>query len=72
MAVTEYYFNYIQVRASTLCKILSNYINKVEAQKANLNEYKRKISRRHVYEFGVYASYLQSLVVLRIIHIVFK
>ena len=31
-----------------------NYIHKVEARKANVNEYKRIISRHHLYEFGVY------------------
>ena len=32
-------------------KIISH---KIEARKANLNEYKRTLSRRHLYEFGVY------------------
>ena len=39
-------------KSARTCKILLNYIHKVETLKANLDEYKR-ISRRHLYEFGV-------------------
>ena len=39
-------------KSARTCKILLNYIHKVETLKANLDEYKR-ICRRHLYEFGV-------------------
>ena len=38
-----------------MSKICLNYIHKVEARNAKLNEPKRIISRRHIYEFGVFS-----------------
>ena len=46
--------SYTEFIKMALCKIRLNYTHKVETQKANLNEYKRILSRCHLYEFGLY------------------
>ena len=62
----ELIFFYIHLqlgfRASNLCKMVFEIICtcfKVEDRKTNLNEYKRIISRRHLYEFGVWVTVSQ-------------
>ena len=54
----EQYTEFINMAATynilLLCKILLNYINKVDARKAILNEHKRIISRRYIFMNSVY------------------